>query len=64
VPAALFAVSDGANLFIVGRLLGHKQTATTERYSRLAPDPARAVADKNGERLLTMLDGKAVVPAA
>jgi hypothetical protein len=31
------------DLFIVGRLLGHKQTATTERYSHLAPDPARAI---------------------
>jgi site-specific recombinase XerD len=59
------AVADGASLFIVGKLLGHRQTATTERYSHLAPDPARAVADRNGERLLAMLDGKiAAVPAA
>jgi site-specific recombinase XerD len=48
------AVSDGASLFIVGRLLGHKQTATTERYSHLAPDPARAIADRNGEGLLAV----------
>jgi integrase len=61
---ASVAVSDGASLFIVGKLLGHRQTATTERYSHLAPDPARAVADKNGEQLLAMLDGKiAPVPA-
>jgi integrase len=57
------AVADGASLFIVGRLLGHRNAATTERYSHLSPDPVRVVADRNGERLLAMLDGVAV-PAA
>jgi integrase len=61
---ASVAVSDGASLFIVGKLLGHRNNATTERYSHLAPDPARAVADRNGERLMAMLDGKVGVPAA
>jgi integrase len=61
---ASVAVSDGASLFVVGKLLGHRQTATTERYSHLAPDPARAIADRNGERLLAMLDGKVAVPVA
>ena len=52
------AVAAGDSLFIVGKLLGHRQAATTARYSHLAPDPARAVADRTGERLRAMLDGK------
>jgi integrase len=51
------AVAAGDSLFIVGKLLGHRQSSTTERYSHLAPDPARAVADRTGERLRAMLDG-------
>jgi integrase len=51
------AVAAGDSLFIVGKLLGHRQASTTERYSHLAPDPARAVADRTGERLRAMLDG-------
>jgi site-specific recombinase XerD len=61
---ASVGVSDGASLFVIGKLLGHRQVATTAQYSHLAPDPARAVADKNGERPLAMLDGKVAVPAA
>jgi integrase len=51
------AVAAGDSLFIVGKLLGHRQASTTERYSHLAPDPARAAADRNGERLRVMLAG-------
>mgnify|MGYP000017422007 CR=1 FL=1 len=49
------AVAAGDSLFIVGKLLGHRQASTTERYSHLAPDPARAVADRTGERLRQMM---------
>jgi integrase len=60
------AVAAGDSLFIIGKLLGHRQASTTERYSHLAPDPARAVADRTGERLRAMLDGVSgeVVPLA
>ncbi len=51
------AVGAGDSLYIVGKLLGHRQSATTERYAHLAPDPARAVADRTAERLAAMLDG-------
>jgi integrase len=52
------AVAAGDSLFIVGKLLGHRQSSTTERYSHLAPDPAKAVADRTGERLRALLTGE------
>jgi integrase len=52
---ASVAVAGGDSLFIVGKLLGHRQARTTERYAHLAPDPAKAVADRTAERLADML---------
>lgn len=45
--ASLGAVS-GLGLQTVGKLLGHKQAATTARYSHLSEDPLRAAADQIG----------------
>jgi integrase len=56
---ASVAVAAGDSLFIVGKLLGHRQSRTTERYAHLAPDPAKAVADRTGERLADLLGRKA-----
>lgn len=39
------AVSSGQSLYIVGKLLGHSQSQTTQRYAHLAPDPVRQAAD-------------------
>ena len=52
------AVAAGDSLFIVGKLLGHRKAVTTERYAHLAADPARAAADRTGNRVAAMLDGK------
>jgi integrase len=52
---ASVAVASGDSLFIVGKVLGHRQASTTERYAHLAPDPARAVADRTAERLAGLL---------
>jgi len=58
------AVAAGDSLYIVGKLLGHKQATTTQRYSHLAPDPAKAVADRTANRLRAIMEGGAgeVVP--
>ena len=48
---ASFAVADGAPLFMVGKVLGHRQTRTTEVYAHLHDDPLRAVADRTGAKI-------------
>ena len=50
------AVAAGDSLFIVGKILGHRQSSTTERYAHLAPDPARAAASRTATRLAAMLN--------
>jgi integrase len=52
---ASVAVASGDSLFIVGKILGHRQSSTTERYSHLAPDPALAVATRTAERLTDLM---------
>jgi len=55
---ASFAVADGATLFMVGKVLGHKQARTTEGYAHLADDPVRAVANRAANRITSAMKGK------
>jgi len=48
---ASFAIDDGTPLFLVGKLLGHKQARTTEIYAHLTDDPLKAVANRAASRL-------------
>ncbi|MFZ4604275.1 MAG: tyrosine-type recombinase/integrase, partial [Caulobacterales bacterium] len=48
---ASIAVADGASLFIIGKVLGHTQARTTERYAHLSASPARNVADRVADQL-------------
>ncbi len=41
-------VSSGHSLENVGRLLGHTQAATTQRYAHLADDPLREATNRMG----------------
>jgi integrase len=60
---ASLAVSGGASLYLVGGLLGHRKTSTTQRYAHLSADPLRAVNDAIGKRLAVALEGrKATAP--
>lgn len=45
------AVANGASLPMIGKLLGHKSTATTARYAHLLDQPLREVADAVANRL-------------
>ncbi len=51
---AAVAVGGGLNLPIIGRLLGHTQARTTQRYAHVADDPLREAANKIG----AVIDGK------
>ena len=51
--------SGGSSLLIIGALLGHSQSSTTERYAHLADDPVRQAADAIGNRIAAALGGKA-----
>jgi integrase len=44
-------VSSGLGLPIVGRLLGHTQVATTQRYAHLADDPVRAATERFARKI-------------
>jgi integrase len=55
---ASVAVASGDSLFIVGKLLGHRHAATTQRYAHLAPDPLRSVANRVGGLIEAMLTPK------
>ncbi len=41
----------GVSLPIIGKMLGHTQAATTQRYAHLAADPVKAATDKIGEMM-------------
>jgi integrase len=60
---ASFAVMDGAPLFLVGKLLGHKQTRTTEIYAHTADNPMRGAAEIAAKRIAeAMTPVREVVP--
>jgi len=48
----------GLGLPIVGKLLGHMQASTTNRYAHLDADPVRRAADTIGEAISAALDEK------
>ena len=54
-------VNSGASLAMIGKLLGHRNVATTARYSHLSDDPLRAVADRAAGSIAAALAGR---PAA
>lgn len=45
------SVAGGSSLYIVGKVLGHTQARTTERYSHLDADPVLAVADATSRKI-------------
>lgn len=54
---ASFGATLGLSLQVVGRLLGHADTQTTQRYAHLAPDPVAQAARLVGEALELALGG-------
>jgi integrase len=54
---ASVAVAGGASLPIIGALLGHKDTATTQRYAHLSADPLRAASQAVADAIAIALEG-------
>ena len=54
---ASVAVAGGASLPIIGALLGHKDTATTQRYAHLSADPLRTVSQAVADAISQALEG-------
>lgn len=48
---ASLAAAAGVSLPVIGRLLGHKKSTTTERYAHLAPDPMKLANEAIGDQL-------------
>lgn len=59
---ASVAVSGGAGLVLIGKLLGHADVHSTSRYSHLADDLIRAAADKFSNTIDAALTGKTKPP--
>jgi integrase len=54
---ASVAVAAGSSLYILGKVLGHAQARTTERYAHLDADPVRAVADSTARKIAAAMRG-------
>lgn len=54
----------GESLMLIGALLGHQNTSTTERYAHLSNDPVKAAADRIASRIAAAMGGESgeVVP--
>ena len=52
---ASIAVSGGASLPIIGALLGHTNSATTQRYAHLHDDPLKAASEAVGNTIAASL---------
>jgi integrase len=52
------AVMAGDSLYLVGKMLGHANTATTEKYAHLADDPLHAAIDRNARRIEEAMNRK------
>ena len=61
--AASIAVADGASLPIIGRILGHADAKTTQRYAHLSDAPVRVAVEQLAERVDNALAGIERTPA-
>ena len=55
---ASVAVAGGDSLYLVGKVLGHRQASTTMRYAHLSDDPLRAVADRTARQIASAMSSK------
>jgi len=53
---ASVGATSGLSLLFVGKLLGHKEASTTQRYAHLAEDPVRQAGEQISEAIATALN--------
>ncbi len=56
---ASVGAAGGDSLFMIGKLLGHRQSGTTARYAHLADDPLKAAADRIAGTIAAAMKGAA-----
>jgi integrase len=54
---ASVAAAAGLSLPMIGKLLGHTQASTTQRYAHLAADPVRAASNLIGAEISAVMNG-------
>jgi integrase len=61
---ASIAVASGESLYLTGKLLGHREARTTQKYAHVKDDPLRAAADRNANTIAAAMEGKSaeIVP--
>jgi integrase len=55
---ASVAASGGSSLLLIGRLLGHKDTKSTQRYAHLVEHAQRDLADRTAKEISEMLSAR------
>lgn len=55
---ATVAVAGGDSLYLVGKVLGHRESRSTEVYAHAQQDPLRAVADRAASKIAAAMKGK------
>lgn len=55
---ASIAAGQGEGLLIIGKMLGHTQAATTQRYAHLVAAPVQRASDRVAATLAAIMDGK------
>jgi hypothetical protein len=56
---ASVGAAAGLGLPVIGRILGHTQASTTQRYTHFADDPLRAAADRIASEIAAAMSGAA-----
>lgn len=56
--AASIAVNEGVSLPVIGLVLGHSQSRTTERYAHVRSEPATNAVNKVGDSIARAIRSK------
>lgn len=55
---ASVGAASGDSLLIIGKLLGHKNAASTQRYAHLGDDPLRSAANRISQQIAAAMSGQ------